>query len=103
MTTGDEAHERRTPAQLAQLGTAMIAAGQPVQEIEEELVELGRVLGYPDVQLAVGPTGLQVTLTEGGASTNRSAPRGLQLHQAASVRRIRYQLVRGELDPDQAR
>ena len=103
MTTGDEAHERRTRALLAQLGTAMIAAGQPVQEIEEELVELGRVLGYPDVQLAVGPTGLQVTLTEGGASTNRSAPRGLQLHQAASVRRIRYQLVRGELDPDQAR
>jgi uncharacterized membrane protein YjjP (DUF1212 family) len=103
VTTGDEAHERRTRALLAQLGTAMIAAGQPVQEIEEELVELGGVLGYPDVQLAVGPTGLQVTLTEGGASTNRSAPKGLQLHQAASVRRIRYQLVRGELDPEQAR
>ena len=101
--TADEAHQTQTRALLAQLGTAMIASGQPAQEIEEELAELGTVLGYPDVQLAVGPTGLVVTLRDGGAATNRSAPPGLRLHQAASVRRIRYQLVRGELDPAQAR
>lgn len=81
----------------------MIATGQPVQEIEEELAEVGVGLGYPDVQIAAGPTGLIVTLTDGGPSTHRSAPTGLRLHQSASVRRIRYQLVQGDLTPADAR
>ena len=81
----------------------MIATGQPVQEIEEELAEVGIQLGYPDIQTAVGPTGLIVTLSEGGPATQRSAPAGLRLHQSASVRRIRYQLVRGELTAGAAR
>ena len=55
----------------------MIATGQPVQEIEEELAEVGIQLGYPDIQTAVGPTGLIVTLSEGGPATQRSAPAGL--------------------------
>lgn len=96
-------HETRTRALLAHLGTAMIATGQPVQEIEEELAEVGVQLGYPDVQTAVGPTGLVITLTAGGPATQRSAPPGLRLHQSASVRRIRHQLVRGELAPGAAR
>ena len=98
-----DAHAIEVRALLAHLGTAMIATGQPVQEIEEELAEVGVHLGYPDVQTAVGPTGLVVTLTEGGAATQRSAPPGLRLHQSASVRRIRYQLLRGELTPAAAR
>ena len=57
--------ETEIRALLAELGTAMIATGQPVQEIEEELAEVGARLGYPDVQTAVGPTGLLVTLTAG--------------------------------------
>ncbi len=99
-TSQDRATETR--ALLARLGTAMIATGQPVQEIEEELAEVAFRLGYPDVQTAVGPTGLLVTLTEGGPTTQRSAPPGLRLHQSASVRRIRYQLVQGELTPKDA-
>ena len=102
MTSGED-RDTRTRALLAHLGTAMIATGQPVQEIEEELAEVGVALGYPDVQIAAGPTGLVVTLSEGGPSTQRSAPPGLRLHQSASVRRIRYQLVSGELAPDAAR
>jgi hypothetical protein len=43
---------------LAFLGSAMIATGQPVDEIEEELREVGRGFGAPDVQVAAGPTGL---------------------------------------------
>ncbi len=96
-------HETRARALLAHLGTAMIATGQPVQEIEEELAEVGVHLGYPEVQVAAGPTGLVVTLSDGGPSTQRTAPPGLRLHQSASVRRIRHQLVLGELTPEAAR
>lgn len=95
--------ETQARALLAHLGTAMIATGQPAQEVEEELSEVGVRLGYPDVQTAVGPTSLIVTLTEGGAATQRSAPPGLRLHQSASVRRIRHQLIQGQLTPGDAR
>lgn len=103
LSASDEGVETQTRALLAHLGTAMIATGQPVQEIEEELEEVGIALGYPDVRTAVGPTGLVVTLTDGGVSTQRTAPPGLRLHQSASVRRIRHQLVQGELTAGAAR
>src|SRR3954452_11345281 len=102
-SAADEGHATETRALLAELGTAMIATGQPVQEIEEELAEVSVRLGYPDVQTAVGPTGLMVSLTPGGAATFRSAPPGLRLHQSASVRLIRHQLVHGDLGPAAAR
>lgn len=98
--TPDDATQIR--ALLSHLGTSLIAAGQPAHEIEEELAEVAVRLGYPDAQTAVGPTGLFVTLTDGGPTTHRSAPPGLRLHQSASVRRIRHQLARGELAPDAA-
>ena len=76
----------RTRALLAQLGTAMIATGQPVQEIEEELTEVAVHLGYPDVQTAVGPTGLVVTLTEGGPRrSDRRLPVCVSTSRRASV------------------
>ena len=99
--TPDDAAEIR--ALLAHLGTSLIAAGQPAHEIEEELAEVAVRLGYPEAESAVGPTGLFVTLTDGGPTTHRSAPAGLRLHQSASVRRIRHQLARGELAADDAR
>jgi uncharacterized membrane protein YjjP (DUF1212 family) len=98
---GEQTTETR--ALLAELGTAMIATGQPVQEIEEELAEVGARLGFPDVQTAVGPTGLLVTLQAGDPATYRSAPAGLRLHQSASVRLIRHQLVHGGLATGAAR
>jgi uncharacterized membrane protein YjjP (DUF1212 family) len=99
--TPDDATEVR--ALLAHLGTSLIAAGQPAHEIEEELAEVAVRLGYPEAESAVGPTGLFVTLTDGGPTTHRSAPPGLRLHQSASVRRIRHQLARGDLAPGAAR
>lgn len=99
----DSDRQAETRALLAELGTAMIATGQPVQDIEEELAQVSARLGFPDVQSAVGPTGLHVTLTPGGPSTYRSAPAGLRLHQSASVGFIRHQLVRGELTVAAAR
>ena len=41
---------------LAALGTAMIATGQPIDEIEDELRAIGGHFGYPDLQVGAGPT-----------------------------------------------
>ena len=101
--SGEPSDGTETRALLAELGTAMIATGQPVQEIEEELAEVATRLGFPGVQSAVGPTGLLVTLEPGGATTYRAAPRGLRLHQSASVRLIRHELVHGDLTTAAAR
>ena len=101
MLTGTSTTETR--ALLAQLGTAMIATGQPVQEIEEELAEVGIQLGYPDIQTAVGPTGLLVTLTEGGPATSARLPPVCASTSPRASAVIRYQLVQGELATDAAR
>ncbi|MEW1952066.1 threonine/serine exporter family protein [Terrabacter sp. NPDC080008] len=100
---GDEHTETETRALLAELGTTMIATGQPVQEIEEELAEVSAHLGYPDVQSAVGPTGLMLTLTPGGPATFRAAPPGLRLHQSADVRVVRHRLLTDQLTLREAR
>jgi hypothetical protein len=42
---------------LTYLAVAMVATGQPVHEIDEDLDAVGRRLGYPDLQVAAGPTG----------------------------------------------
>jgi uncharacterized membrane protein YjjP (DUF1212 family) len=44
-----------------------------------------------------------LTLTPGGPATYRAAAAGLRLHQAASVRLIRHQLLQGELTIAEAR
>ena len=95
--------EMETRALLAHLGTSMIATGQPVHEVEEELAEVGAHFGYPDVQIAAGPTGLTLSLTDGGASTVRSVRQSLRLDQSAGVRLIRHQLLVGEITPTLAR
>lgn len=80
----------------------MIATGQPVHEIEEELLEVGGHLSYPDVQVGAGPTSITVAMQEGAAATFESVRVSLRLDQAADVRRIRHQLVHDELDPARA-
>ena len=84
--SSEQEHETETRALLAHLGTAMIATGQPVHEVEEDLAEVGVHFGYPDIQIAAGPTGLMLSLTDGGPSTVRSARESLRLDQSASVR-----------------
>jgi len=101
---GDPAEQQqiRTRTLLARLGTAMIATGQPVHEVEEELAAVSIHLGYPGIQIGAGPTGISLALSSGAAATFESVPRPLRLDQAADVRRIRHQLLTDEIGPDTA-
>ena len=87
---------------LAFLGAAMVATGQPVHEVEDELREVGRHLDAPDVQVAAGPTGVHVGLASGDPATFESVDGRLRLDQAADVRLIRHLLVTGRIDVEQA-
>jgi uncharacterized membrane protein YjjP (DUF1212 family)/uncharacterized membrane protein YjjB (DUF3815 family) len=87
---------------LAFLGAAMVATGQPVHEVEDELREVGRHLGAPDVQVAAGPTGLHVGLASGDPATYESVDGRLRLDQAADVRLVRHLLVTGRIGVEQA-
>ncbi|MGB3761997.1 MAG: threonine/serine exporter family protein [Ornithinimicrobium sp.] len=82
---------------LAHLGAAMIATGQPVNEIEEELEEVGAHLGYPNAQVGAAPTGLMLSLRSGDPAAYESVTAKVRLDQASEVRRIRHQLVFAEL------
>jgi uncharacterized membrane protein YjjP (DUF1212 family) len=94
--------ESRTRTLLAHLGTAMVATGEPVHEVEEELALASTHLGFPDVQIAAAPTGITLNLYSGGAASYQAAPRTLRLDQAVDIRRILYQLLRDELDTEEA-
>jgi uncharacterized membrane protein YjjP (DUF1212 family)/uncharacterized membrane protein YjjB (DUF3815 family) len=87
---------------LAFLGAAMIATGQPVDEVEDELREVGRHLGAPDVQVAAGPTGVHVALASGDPATFESVDGRLRLDQAVDVRLVRHLLVSDRIDAGQA-
>ncbi|MDN5771365.1 MAG: threonine/serine exporter family protein, partial [Microlunatus sp.] len=87
---------------LTYLAVAMVATGQPVHEIDEELAEVGRRLGYPDVQAAAAPTGVSLALGGGEAATVESVDGSLRLDQASEVRTIRQHLLDGEIDRAQA-
>lgn len=80
----------------------MIATGQPVNEIEEEVVEVGVRLGFRGIQVGAAPTGLMVSLRSGGPATYESVTATMRLDQASDVRRIRHQLVFDNLDAQSA-
>ena len=90
--------ESAARALLARLGAAMIATGQPAHEIEEELVAVGARLGHPQIQAGVVPTGLILSLRSGAPAAYESVNGPVRLDQASEVRRIRHQLITGELD-----
>ncbi|SEQ37580.1 threonine/serine exporter family protein [Microlunatus flavus] len=94
--TGSDQEDRRL---LVHLGTAMVATGQPINEVEDELVEVGRALGHPDPQIAAGPTGVMLSLASGEPSTYAAVTGALRLDQAAQVRVIRHDLLVGHVDP----
>ena len=83
---------------LVYLGCAMVACGQTVGEVEDEVVEVG---GHPrlspDLQIAASPTGVTLSLGSGEPATFESVKGPLRLDQAVDVRNIRYGLVRGRL------
>lgn len=84
---------------LAHLGAAMVATGQPVGEVEDELAEASAALGHPDAQVAAAPTGVTLALDVGSPATFAAVIGPLRLDQAAEVREIRHDLVRHRLDP----
>jgi uncharacterized membrane protein YjjP (DUF1212 family) len=84
---------------LAQLGAALAGTGQPVNEVQEDLREVGRALGFPDAQIAAAATGVTLSLAVGSPSTFAVNPGNLRLDQASEVREIRHYLSRGRLDP----
>jgi uncharacterized membrane protein YjjP (DUF1212 family) len=89
-------------ALLAYLGAAMVATGQPVSDVEDELAGVSAALGYPDVQIAASPTGVMLNLASGAAATFESVKGGLRLDQAAEVRAIRHRLSLSTLTVSQA-
>ncbi len=99
-----EGHDAAPAARLllARLGAAMIATGQPVHEIEQELAEVGVRLGHPRIQVGAAPTGLLLSLGSGEPATYESAGAPVRLDQAGEVRRIRHQLAFDGLCPAEA-
>jgi uncharacterized membrane protein YjjP (DUF1212 family) len=98
-TRGEEyADQREDRRLLTYLAVAMVATGQPVHEIDEDLAVVGRRLGYRDLQLAAGPTGVTLALGGGEPATVETVAGPLRLDQAAEVRLIRQQLLLGEID-----
>lgn len=94
-TTPVEPSDLQVRRLLVALAAAMVATGQPVSDIEDEVVEVASRLGYPDAQVAAGPTGVMVSVGSGEPSTYEGVKGSLRLDQAAEVRTIRYRLVEG--------
>ncbi len=95
-------HDHTTRRLLAILGAAMVATGQPVDEVEDELRDVGRRLGAPEVQVGAGPTGVHVGLASGEPAAFESVTGALRLDQAADVRVIRHLLATDRIDAAQA-
>ena len=95
----DELATRRL---LAYLGTAMIATGAPVHEVEQEVCELAAHLGHPDLQVAAGATGITLALGSGAPATYESVNGPLRLDQGGDVRLIRHRLLSGAISPEEA-
>src|SRR3954447_25610152 len=80
----------------------MIATGQPIDEIEDELRAIGRHFGYPDLQVGAGPTGIYLGLASGEPATFASLTGGLRLDQPADVRLIRHLVATDQLGVEPA-
>lgn len=82
---------------LVMLGAAMVATSQPVHEVEDELTEVARHFGHPDIEVAAGPTGVTLALASGAPATLESVTETLRLDQADDVRTIRHYLLSDQL------
>ena len=97
MTGTDEQEAQEVRTVLVHLGTAMVATGQPINEVEDELAEVALALGHPEAQIAAGPTGVTLSLASGAPSTYEGVSGALRLDQAAQVRGIRRDLLLGRV------
>ena len=87
---------------LLALGTAGLAAGRPLDEVESELRRMGRAQGEDAVQCAATPTGLFVSLDGEDATGFRAVGPPLRFDQAGAVSRIVDAVLAGRCDPDDA-
>lgn len=87
---------------LAYLGAAMIAGGQPVHEVEDELKSVATAMGHPLAQIGATPTGLTLGLEPGSAATFESVDGPMRLDQSAVVADVRRGLVARTLSVDEA-
>jgi uncharacterized membrane protein YjjP (DUF1212 family) len=91
--------DRRDRALLADLGNALVATGQPVHEVEQELTAVARRLGHNGSQIAATPTGVTICLRRGGVATYQCAQRALRLDQAIDLHQIVVRLTSGQVSP----
>ncbi len=97
-----DAPEPQVRRLLVALAASMVATGQPVSDVEDEVVEVASRLGHPDAQVAAGPTGVTVGVSSGEPATYESVKGSLRLDQAAEVRTIRHQLLQGSISVEEA-
>ena len=98
----DDDEELATRRLLVHLGTAILATGAPVHEVEDEVRELGSHLGYADVQVAAAATGLTLSLRSGAVATVETVRGPLRLDQGVDVRLVRHRLITGQITPADA-
>lgn len=92
---------QQTRRLLAVLGAAMVGTGQAVHEVEEELRLVALRMGYPEAQIGVEPTGLNVTLAPGETATFQAISDSLGLDQADEVRSVVHRLLAREIDAEE--
>lgn len=92
---------QQTRRLLAVLGAAMVGTGQAVHEVEEELRLVALRMGYPEAQIGVEPTGLNVTLAPGETATFQAISDSLGLDQADEVRSVVHRLLARQIDAEE--
>ena len=88
---------------LLYLGSALTAAGEAVNEIQDHLAQVARVYGAPDARFSVLPTGIAVALDPRRPATlepTRQLRGGLRLDQTSALFAVLKAAERGELRPD---
>ncbi|MEV4343990.1 threonine/serine exporter family protein [Actinoplanes sp. NPDC049596] len=96
-------HERRELQQfLLYLGSALTAAGEAVNQIEDRLLRVAAAYGAPHARVSVLPTYLVVSLEPGRPATlepTRQLRGGLRLDQTAAIYELLKESERGRPTP----
>lgn len=87
---------------LVYLAAALLAGGQPVHEVEEDVREVGRHLGLLTVEIDARPNGVVLSLGNGTPATFESIRGGLRLDQLSEANEIAAGLRTGALAPGEA-
>lgn len=82
---------------LLALGTAALAGGRTVHDVEADLRRMGAVLGAPDVHCAATPTGLFVALADGESAAFAGVGPALRFDQTAEVSAVVRAVLAGSL------